>query len=420
MKHTGLYTFSLALLVLAGCSREERLFENKVFIAADSFKNEVRVAVDEDIKTMERSISVAVAQPEDRDIEVSFVEKPEYLETYRQAFYDEEAELLPAANYDLGDLKALIRKGAVKSDPVSFSFTNLGKENLDYTKSYVLPVSIVCDALPVLERSKTMYFVIKKASLVNVVADMNTNMAWPEWGSFEQVKNLRKFTMEALINFHAFNNKSKIHTIMGVEDCFLIRVGDVTIPTNQIQVAAAYRDEEGNSIYRKDVTSAALQLKTDRWYHLAVTFDEGQIKVYLDGKEKASGSVNPIANRPNPDVEGGLEAVRFDAVNMMVPHSDESDGKPRCFWIGYSYDKDRSLDGMITEARVWNKVLTEEEINAPGHYYKLYDFEKDPSLLAYWKFNEGTGKNVKDYSMYGNDLTGDHDFVWYPVSLPQE
>ena len=73
---------------------------------------------------------------------------------------------------------------------------------------------------------------------------------------------------------------------------------------------------------------------------------------------------------------------------------------------------------MIAEARLWNRVLTAEEINAPNHFYKLYEKDIDETLLAYWKFNEGTGKVVKDHSIYGKDLEGDHELVWYPVELP--
>lgn len=77
----------------------------------------------------------------------------------------------------------------------------------------------------------------------------------------------------------------------------------------------------------------------------------------------------------------------------------------------------------MSEVRVWKKVLTEEELNAPNHFYKLYpDSETgmfDENLVAYWKFNEGKGAKVKDWSRYGNDLTADHDIAWYSVSLPQ-
>ena len=73
---------------------------------------------------------------------------------------------------------------------------------------------------------------------------------------------------------------------------------------------------------------------------------------------------------------------------------------------------------MIAEARLWNRVLTHEEINAPNHFYKLYPSEIDESLLAYWKFCEGFGQKVKDYSIYGKDLEADHTILWYPVELP--
>ena len=253
--------------------------------------------------------------------------------------------------------------------------------------------------------------------MVNYVADMKSNRAWPIWDGWEKVADLKQFTMEALINCHAFNNSSSILTVMGVEDHFLVRIGDVTIPTNQIQIALAYKDVEGGSTNRADVTDATLQLRKDRWYHLAVTFDQGYVKVYLDGRLRAEADRSVIGQRPNPDT-GQSEDIIFKNVDFSAPHSDESDGKPRCFWVGYSYDSDRSLDGMIAEARLWNRVLTQEEINAPNHFYKLYPSEIDETLLAYWKFCEGFGKTVKDYSIYGKDLEADHNILWYPVELP--
>ena len=73
---------------------------------------------------------------------------------------------------------------------------------------------------------------------------------------------------------------------------------------------------------------------------------------------------------------------------------------------------------------MWSRALSEEEINAPSHFYKLYPDEETglfpEDLVAYWKFDDAKGKTVKDWSIYGNDLTGNQNFVWYPVSLPIE
>lgn len=412
MKRTGIFIFAAAL-ALVGCSKQDGSFENKMFIKADSYRSEVRVATDEGVKTLKRSLSVAIAQPLENDIDVKVVKSPELLETYRKAWYEPAAELLPDENCNLEGLSTVLRGGDVASKDIELTFTGLDK--LDYSKVYVLPVTIVSDGVAVLERAKTMYYVVKEASLVNYVADLKSNRSWPVWDNWDQVKNLETFTMETLINCHAFNNESKILTVMGVEDHFLVRIGDVTIPANQIQIACAYKDVEGGSTLRADLTDPSLQLKVDRWYHLAVTFNKGYIQVYLDGRLRAEKDLTNIGTVVRDGVQIPIE---FKAVDFSAPHSDESDGKPRCFWIGYSYDSKRCLDGMIAEARLWNKVLSAEEINAPNHFYKLYPSDINASLLAYWKFDDAAGKAVKDYSIYANNLSSDHDILWRPVSLP--
>ena len=412
MKRTGIFIFA-ATLALVGCSKQDGSFENKMFIKADSYRSEVRVATDEGVKTLKRNLSVAIAQPLENDIDVKVVKSPELLETYRKAWYEPTAELLPDENCNLEGLSTVLRGGDVASKDIELTFTGLDK--LDYSKVYVLPVTIVSDGVAVLERAKTMYYVVKEASLVNYVADLKSNRSWPVWDNWDKVKNLETFTMEALINCHAFNNESKILTVMGVEDHFLVRIGDVTIPANQIQIACAYKDVEGGSTLRADLTDPSLQLKVDRWYHLAVTFNKGYIQVYLDGRLRAEKDLTNIGTVVRDGVQIPIE---FKAVDFSAPHSDESDGKPRCFWIGYSYDSKRCLDGMIAEARLWNKVLSAEEINAPNHFYKLYPSDINESLLAYWKFDDAAGKAVKDYSIYGNNLSSNHDILWRPVSLP--
>lgn len=416
MKIYNKITLSLVCLAAVfSCNKMDDKFENKAFINTENLREEVRVATDEGVIALTKTITVGVAQPEQNDINVTVKESPELLETYRTAYYHKDVELLPEANYNLEGVVAKIKAGDVLSNNLDIVFDGLDK--LDYSKQYVLPVTVATEGIEMLERSKTMYFVIKEASLVNFVADMKSNRAWPIWDGWEKVADLKQFTMECLINCHAFNNSSSILTVMGVEDHFLIRIGDVTIPTNQIQIALAYKDVEGGSTNRADVTDATLQLRKDRWYHLAVSFDQGYVKVYLDGRLRAEADRSVIGQRPNTET-GQLEDIIFKNVDFSAPHSDESDGKPRCFWVGYSYDSERSLDGMIAEARLWNRVLTQEEINAPNHFYKLYPSEIDESLLAYWKFCEGFGQKVKDYSIYGKDLEADHTILWYPVELP--
>ncbi|MCM1503044.1 MAG: DUF1735 and LamG domain-containing protein [Bacteroidales bacterium] len=410
MKNTiiKLFISVSAVLLCIGCSKGEGThdFENKVFISANTFAEQYRVQTDEKVNEMTAELSVAMSDLENKDVNVTFRVAPELIDRYRMAYYDDNAKLLPESNYELQSFSVKIPAGSIKSNSLNCRLTGL--LGLDYSENYILPVTIEStDGPAVLESARTMYLVIKEASLINVVADLYKNCAWPDWSEFDEVADMEEFTMEALVKATAFNNDSNINTIMGIEDLFLIRVGDTTIPKNQIQIATAKRDDVNNTTYRNNVSDPALKLNLDRWYHIAVTFDRGIVKVYLDGKMKASG-----------DFSGG--DIQLKSVNFKVKHSDESDNQPRCFWVGYSYDNDRSFNGSMAEVRMWNRALTEEEINAPNHFYKINT--KDPSqmagLVAYWKFNDKNGSTVKDYSGFGNDLQSASSIVWKDVELP--
>lgn len=396
---------ALSVMLAPSCSSDDAHdFENKVFISSSSMVEDVMVALDEKVDKMQTTVSFSMADKEATDVLIHVRPAPELLGKYQLAYNDGSAVLLPESNYDISDNKAVIRAGQVDSESLDVFFRGL--MSLDYSTTYVLPLTIdSVEGAGILENSRTIFYVVKEASLVNVVAGMNGNKAWPEWKDFSEVQDLKTFTMEALVNPTAFENKSKINTIMGIESYFLIRVGDVTIPVNQLQIAAG---KKGDANVRASLTNADMQLKTGKWQHIAVTFDNGLVKVYIDGKKKG-------------EMDFSATETQLSSVDFMVPHSDESDGKPRCFWIGYSYDNDRSFNGYMSEVRLWNKALTEEEINAENHFYKLNlkDESLMESVLAYWKFNDGNGSTVKDYSKYGNNLTAEKALSWKKVSLPE-
>lgn len=386
--------FNIAVIALAaaafvGCKNEdlsENHYDNKLFISATNFTDELLIKAG-NVKDS-RDIVAGIAKPVGNDISVTFAAAPELLDTYRKAYYDPEAILLPEENYAIAEPVTQIKAGSVTSPAVTVDFTNLG--NLDRDMRYVLPVTIASvEGIALLPTARNVYYIFKGAALINIVAGIAENRAWPDWKDASPVTNMRTFTLEALIYGNAFKNQ--ISTVMGIEGKFLIRLGDSGVEPNQVQVACV-----------SNATSSELRLETNRWYHLAVTFDQGNIAVYLDGVAAKN------LDRTN---------VGASSVNFGVEHSDESGGKPRCFWIGYSYASDRYLDGMISEVRIWNKVLTAEEINAPAHFYSV-----DPAsdgLVAYWKFDDGAGATVKDHTSYGNDLTLDKAPKWTNVSLPE-
>lgn len=193
-------------------------------------------------------------------------------------------------------------------------------------------------------------------------------------------------TAEALIRVSKFDKM--LTTIMGIEGQFLIRIGDAGIPQNQLQIA----NPDHN------VTSADLAIPTGEWVHIAVTYDADAKKmiVYINGKSKLEDTVDA------------------GAVNWGQTMTDEGNG----FWIGHSYNRDRWLEGEISECRIWNKVLTADEINAKNHFYLV---EPDSEgLVAYWKFDEGTGQTVTDYTGNGNNGMALDPISWVEVALPEK
>ena len=395
-------TISAVMLILSMATAcedgREVHYANKVFMKASSLCEEVRVQIDENQTSAEREIVVAMADVETRDINVSVNADEGKLVNYRNIFYDMDAEVLGPDFYEIKDSGSSIPSGQVTGRPVAVGFRNL--DRLDYSVNHVLPVSISNADIDVLESSRTIYFVVKKAGLINVVADLNENRAWPEWKDAAPLSAMDVFTLEVMANARAFQNP-EISTIMGIEDVFLIRVGDNGLPKNQLQVAWGFKDESGETS-RGGISNSKMKMNLSQWYHIAVTFNKGIVKVYMDGKLRG---------------EGDASASGLLAVNFSVPHSDEADGKPRCFWFGYSYDSDRSFNGRIAEARIWNRALDEEEINAENHFYKVSP--DSDGLVAYWKFNEGSGKVSKDQTGHGNDVVAEKNVVWTSVSLPE-
>jgi hypothetical protein len=108
-----------------------------------------------------------------------------------------------------------------------------------------------------------------------------------------------------------------------------------------------------------------------------------------------------------------LEATaNWGALDLGKTKTDEGNG----FWIGHSYNRDRWFDGEMSECRIWNKVLTQEEINAKNHFYQVEPGAE--GLVAYWKFDEGVGTSIADYSGNENHATAVESLTWTAVELP--
>ena len=217
------------IAALTACQTgEEHTFENKVFISEDSFARQLRVQRDDGVTQMTYDLTVGMASPKSNDVEVRFRTAPELLTAYQNAYYDTEAQLLPEANYDFGALSAVIRSGSVTSDPLTLSFIDLDK--LGYETDYVIPVTISeASGVGILESARTLYLVVSEASLINVVADINDNLAWVDWTNRTPLQDMEQFTMEVLINANSFTNE-EISTVFSLKSRCLRQANGIISP----------------------------------------------------------------------------------------------------------------------------------------------------------------------------------------------
>lgn len=380
---------SVAVLSMAGCTTEnqemeEHHFNNRLYINTSANSEEILVKASGSVN-IERQLTVGIPLQADREITGRFAADRTLLSEYQSAFYDNEAVLLPDEMCEIENAGFTIAPGTVTSSPAIVHFKGL--ETLDRDIVYVMPVTIKdIKGMEALNSKSVVYYIFKGAALINVVANLSENRAWPDFNGDEKFKNLTTFTFEGYLRPNSLTKQ--INTFMGIEGLFLLRFGDAGVDPDQLQVACS-----------SNFTNSDMKIKTGEWSHVAVTFDNGLITVYINGSNK------------------GFKQIGKTVYDFSAKHHNEEDGS-RCFWVGYSYASDRYFDGDMAEVRIWNIALTEEQLNEPNHFLSV-DPESE-GLIAYWKFDEGTGNIIKDHSSSGFDLTCDKNPTWNKVSLPEK
>lgn len=366
-------------VILFSCDEDYENFESKAFLNQESKTTSFLIQPDNAGYTA--SLNVSVARPAAENLEFTFQADPSLLPVYNNLFPDK-AEILPAGHYNLPDNKAIITKESVRSTEVSIHFTDINK--LDRNKVYVLPVTVANNGkIDMLESGRTHYYIFKGGALINWAADIEKNNIPVQWKDNSQVSDMKEVTIEGLLYLRQIEREgsdSQIMTFFGVENKFLIRLGD-TFQAGEIMVV------KGSSGKYPDNANDRTKAPVGRWFHLAVTHDASNtLKIYIDGKlmsttKAASGTINLASS---------------------------------CY-IGKSFNDNRWWPGMICETRVWNVARTQEQIAS-----SIYGVSPDSEgLIAYWKFNEGNGNTITDQTGNNGAITANSALKWTSVSLPE-
>lgn len=143
-----------------------------------------------------------------------------------------------------------------------------------------------------------------------------------------------------------------------------------------------------NKVNFSSASASNSDVPANQWHHLSTTYDGSMSRTYVDGVLKASGAVKL--------------AFKASAFPVTIGREDLP-GDPRAFL------------GLIDEVRIWNRALSQEEIQT---YMGLRLTGQEPGLRGYWNFDDGTANDSSLYQNHGT-LVGGAQIVPDPLVLLQ-
>lgn len=403
------------LALLVSCNRFEpvdHVFDNCAYLDVSATSQTQAATFGNRVSSLEKHLCVALSYPSDKDVKATISVDASLTDAFNHR-YGTDYQLLPEAYLDFSPVSVTIEAGKVNSEKVSIGFKNLMGQGEDQTgameidKTYLLPVRLSSEDISTMDGSSVVYYLVKRSSAITVAAQLTDN--WIEFplmdtpGEVADAYNgLTALTYEALVNVDRFDLDNKdgvcnISTVMGVEQYLLLRIGDANFERQCLQFDGSGNGSQFGKLPSK--SDPAKKLYSGSWYHVACTYDQNErvARIYVNGKlideVKEAGVAGPTADNKI--------TLAMRALGMPEAYQ---------FFIGKSYNDFRPLQGKIAEARVWRVARTGDEIWK--NMYRIENPKDQKDLIGYWKFNDGEGNVVKDYSWVGNHGKAVGDIIW--------
>lgn len=321
-------------------------------------------------------VSVTSSALATSDFDVNVAVDPTALDAYNQQ-NNSKYVILPEGSYKLSADHMTIKANSNTSLPISVQLLSL--DNFEEGVTYCLPLSLqsTSNGMGILPTSKNM-FVIMKPYTISQGWNLAGSGAFymPTIKDNAKMKNLIPYTMECRFKLNSYG--WGIASVIGHESwmCQLRFGNGVDVPTTTMQA------------FSKDVACTLdYKFMLNKWYHIAMTDNGSEATIYING-EKVQTFTTGTSSSPN------------DCTDM---------------YIGNIVGGGRPFDGIITEVRLWDRVLSPLEIKNNECYV-------DPNtegLMGYWRMNEiENGTTVKDLSPNHFDAVGGGGSGFEPTKCP--
>jgi len=383
-KYLGLILSSLLIL---GCKKAE-YGDPVILVTGTEVSPIVKFSVEN--TPAQFSVTATSTYKATEDMNVTFEFDTTAVERYNAAnkttYY-----AVPASAVNITNLSTIIKTGGSASTPVTVKV--ISTSSLIDGRSYLIPLTIknvVGGKMTVLESSRTIF--LRIARVINFPALSMNNATAGTTGTpgtrgrfnasalFDTPVLLPNFTLEIKNLVYAFRggdgntNPQPIQTLLSwsnlAENTSIgLRYGELGNPNNSLQLIGSL----GGAF--------AYGFNPMQWYTISIAYDGSKGIMYVDGNKAAELS--------------GSMVLEFSRLNLGQN------------WGGY--DTRQYFNGRISECRVWSRALTPGEI-------KLNLCGADPNaagLLAYWKFNEGSGSTFLNSSKEGAKYNMDWKKVYW-------
>jgi hypothetical protein len=324
-------------------------------------------------------VSVTSSARMDKDVTVGIKIRPELVAACNE-MTGKSYEFPPDGSYLLSADSVVIKNGTNVSGSAKLSVISLDK----FTEGsiYCIPITITGskEGLSILEASQTIYIIVNR-TIITQAASLSPNyFTVPSFLTDPSLSSISNITMECRVSVSRFQTANPyISSIIGIEENFLLRFGDVSVANNQAQIGPAV---VGGKKYA--VTSNSY-FSINQLYHVAAVYSGSTVSLYVNGVLDNYTNVTPGVVDLTNSYSGG-------------------------FHIGFSAGG-RLLTGYVSEARVWTRALTGNELQDNLCYV-------DPTskgLLAYWRFNGADASgNVTDLTGHGYTAVASRAVTWVP------
>ena len=372
----GLLSVVLMGLSFSACDDAKyKPVDTGLYLAETNTKSLVgKKIISEDDGHYNFTITPRLISPIDQDVTMSLGIDKEFLNQYN-ARYGTSLEVVPDEYVEFSNKEITLKAGEVLSSTVEITIKPLSKEMVDSGKKYALPVGIVGANTSLLAGASSILYQLEKTPIVTVpILNSQNNAKFSMTSDY----SLTQWSVEFCVNIDKLgtaigqlNNQAMISASApdGMDGEIYTRFGDAPIKGNIFQVK-----NQGTQI------NSNMEFSTNTWYHLAIVCDGATLSLYVNGElDNQIAVTGKVTN---------LEKNKF----------------------GFGNTDYLKANVKVSELRFWTKAISQTQIKE-----NMYSIDPTTEgLEAYWKMDEGSGNDFKDYTGHGNNGHSVGTTVWSP------